>query len=678
MKLRINLVAIATFMTLNVYGQNEWTDVTSTYIQDPDFEKCTASNSDVSTGANTQGTSYSDQGWTCMTSSHNNGQTWSNSAVFGYGSGKKLNNNVFPALEKRKDATEGNSNALGITIGRKTELIYKTDEITLPAGHYVLSVWGLNFNSNDRTYFPSQLGFVTANNVGFKSNKTAFTKNVWEEDKVEFSLSEDTKGCIQLGVIEGEGRGSTDCAIMAFDHVKLEYCSITQQEKMLNLLEQAQTLTVPTDNIGDGPFQYSSTPINAFSQAVANAQAKYEAATITADDITALAEAIDTYRSVKDLLNPPATGATFKFQLAYNWPSENKNSYLNSGYCTLCNTRSDQGFYNLSIGTTESAFTDEEYLAQQFTLTPVEGIQNGYIISLVDKEGNKRFICTGSKVGGNDLQIRTTTESSDALAVLVQYAGMNEGRATYHLVSTAAASGTYISFNDRNSYCWDSNYPANVFYIHQKTAEDLPSIVLNMSAGRYATCILPFVRTTDGEAVSNLFNGKINVYTCSDLNNTQLNLQSLEGELQAHVPYILEAVDDVDFQLKGYGTAYATDTEYASGLLVGTYAATGDVPVDCYVLQIQNEHQAFYRVDESYPINKSPYHAYLSIASVPASVKSLDLMTNNQESTGLEHIYHSESHDTQFFSIDGRMLPQPQKGLNIIRTSNGNVYKMFK
>ena len=57
MKLKTILAAIAAATALNLQAQ-EWTDVTSTYITDPDFESCTPVNTgSLATGSNTRGAS---------------------------------------------------------------------------------------------------------------------------------------------------------------------------------------------------------------------------------------------------------------------------------------------------------------------------------------------------------------------------------------------------------------------------------------------------------------------------------------------------------------------------------------------------------------------------------------------------------------------------------------------
>ena len=688
MKLKTILAAIAAATALNLQAQ-EWTDVTSTYITDPDFESCTPVNTgSLATGSNTRGASYPDQGWTCETTSHYAGTTWSNAAVMNNdnnATNKRLPNNAnFPDLTRRYVNTDDNKNGLAIIIGRSTEIIYRTNEVTLPAGHYILTVMGRNVNiSSSLTSFPSQLGFV-GDAVSYKSTKTSFTAWTWVEDRVEFSLAVPTTGRIQLGGY-ATANSSADHAFMVFDHVKLQYMAATYSELLADLLTEASAITVPTENIGDGAFEFSEAPITAFTQAKETAQAKLDANAVTSEDVTALRAAIDAYNAVKDELNRPAAGANYKLQLAHTWES-GQYQHLSLGFVTLANTLTNQGGYVLSIGTATEAFTDKAYLAQQFTLTPNEDVQNGYIFSMVDKEGNTRYVSSHSSVnGGSNLRIRTVTDPALALTIRIEYAGMQSGEPTFHLYSTEAPTGTCIGFVDRNAYCWTTTTAnlGSIFWLHEKSAADLPAISLNMTAGRYATRIFPFVRTAEGELISDLLAGKANIYTCAALveGTNTLDLTPLEGALQAHTPYILEATDNVDLTLTGYGTAYETTTEYTAGLLTGTYASTGYAPEGCYILQTQDGQQAFYRVDGSAPIPLAPWRVWLNGTASTGDVKALHLSDHNEQPTGIDVMLPEDAvigHDAAVYDPAGRRLTHLQRGLNIIRTNDGRVRKIYR
>lgn len=690
MKLRTILAALVAATALNLQAQ-DWIDVTSTYITDPDFESCTPVNTgSLATGSNTRGASYPDQGWTCETTNHADGTTWSNAAVMNYdnnATNNRLPNANFPDLTRRYLKTDGNKNGLTIIIGRTTEIIYRTDEVTLPAGHYILTVMGRNVNSSpSSTSFPSQLGFV-GDAVSYKSTKTSFTSWTWVEDRVEFSLAVPTTGHIQLGGYANSS-SSASHAYMVFDHVKLQYMGATYAELLTDLLTEANAITVPTENIGDGAFEFPEAPITAFTQAKETAQAKLDADAVTSEDVTALRAAIDAYNAVKDELNRPAARANYKLQLAHTWES-GQYQHLSLGFVTLANTLTNQGGYVLSIGTATEAFTDKAYLAQQFTLTPNEDVQNGYIFSMVDKEGNTRYVSSHSSVnGGSNLRVRTVTDPALALTIRIEYAGMQSGEPTFHLYSTEAPTGTCIGFVDRNAYCWTTTTAnlGSTFWLHQKNEADLPTLTLNMTAGRYATRIFPFVSTTEGQLIGDLLAGKVNVYTCSALveGTSTLQLTPIDGPLQAHVPYILEATDDVELVLTGYGTAYETSTEYTDGLLTGTYASTGFAPEGCYILQTQDGHQAFYRVDASAPIAKAPYRVFLT--NPTGEAKMLNLTSDWEEQpTGIEEVKNEKlkvetlgEGRVEAYDLQGRRLPHMQPGLNIVRMSDGSVRKVLK
>ena len=601
MKLTAFLATIFATTTLNLQAQSEWKDVTSTYIVNPGFEDCIASTSNVATSAKGNSADYKNNGWAFKTLNTNQ---WCCSAVMAYGTAYTFSGTTPPTTDNAGNA----GNALAINIGRTYDIRYVSNtEVTLPAGHYRLTAHYINLNT--ATPYKSLLGFIPTTGSAFLSTLTSVPNGTWTTDVVEFSLESETIGVFQVG---GQG---TNLNIATGNHAKLYIDNLILEYKspFASLLDEAYSMEVPTENIGDGDFQFSQTNIDAFNNALTEAQNKYDNDSYTDDDITTLRTAMDNCYQ----LNPVSAGSTYKLQLAYSWSEGHQYEHLNMGYVTLANTLANQGGYVLSIGTTTEAYTDESYLAQQFTLSPVNDVLNGYTLSLVDKEGNLRYICSGTKVGGNNSQIRTSTSEADALTIIIEYAGMKDGQPSFHLYSSEAPANTWISFSDRNSYCWPTSNQASSFYLHAKNTEHLPSVDINLKSGQFATCIFPFTRTSESNLVSDLLKGKVNVYTCSQMieGSSTLDLIPLEGTLQAHVPYILEATSDFNTTLKGLGTAYETTTEYTSGLLIGTYATGGYVPEGCYDLQIQDDHQAFYRMDNSStPI--APYCAYIDVSGL--------------------------------------------------------------
>ncbi|MDY3877425.1 MAG: hypothetical protein SOZ60_08450, partial [Prevotella sp.] len=167
-------------------------DVTS-WITNPGFEACEAVTSDANTSGTGQGTDYAAQGWTLTTS-----WAWTNGAVIEYGSSVKLNGVNIPET----DNAGNDGKALGITVGWRDDakqggvIVYKSAEVTFPAGHYTLKVNG--YNAGTAAQFESRFGFESAETT-VVSSKRSFDLNAWVEDVVEFDLAAETTGRITIG-----------------------------------------------------------------------------------------------------------------------------------------------------------------------------------------------------------------------------------------------------------------------------------------------------------------------------------------------------------------------------------------------------------------------------------------------------------------------------------------------
>lgn len=189
-------------------------DVTS-WITNPGFEACEAVTSDANTSGSGLGTDYAAQGWTLTTSG-----AWTNGAVIEYGSAVKLNGVNIPEVDNAGNAGK----ALGITVGWRDDakqagvIVYKSAEVTFPAGHYILKANG--YNAGTAAQFESRLGFESAETT-VVSSKKSFDLNAWVEDVVEFDLTAETVGRITIGGAAVSG-GSGANGKVFFDNITLE------------------------------------------------------------------------------------------------------------------------------------------------------------------------------------------------------------------------------------------------------------------------------------------------------------------------------------------------------------------------------------------------------------------------------------------------------------------------
>ena len=222
-------------------------DVTS-WITNPGFEACEAVTSDANTSGTGQGTDYAAQGWTLTTS-----WAWTNGAVIEYGSSVKLNGVNIPETDNAGNAGK----ALGITVGWRDDakqggvIVYKSAEVTFPAGHYTLKVNG--YNAGTAAQFESRFGFESAE-MTVVSSKRSFDLNAWVEDVVEFDLAAETTGRITIGGAAISG-GSGANGKVFFDNITLERVDLLSgalaslNEAIANASEVANVGLAPKDDL---------------------------------------------------------------------------------------------------------------------------------------------------------------------------------------------------------------------------------------------------------------------------------------------------------------------------------------------------------------------------------------------------------------------------------------------
>ena len=184
----------------------------ATAIVNNSFENCEAVAESIVTTADAAGTDYAAAGWALT----QNGPTWSNAAVFAYGSTAQLNGVAIPAI-----APEGcGEKALGVTVGWGGAEVYQSAEaITLPAGTYTLAAYAYNANP-DASQMTSKLGFIPTEGEAKVSTVVSYASEAWTVDYVTFTLDAATEGKFQIGGAAISG-GSGANAKVFFDQLVL-------------------------------------------------------------------------------------------------------------------------------------------------------------------------------------------------------------------------------------------------------------------------------------------------------------------------------------------------------------------------------------------------------------------------------------------------------------------------
>ncbi len=209
MKQKVLLLAV--LMIAGAFGSKLYAqkDVTSQYITNAGFENCEAYTEDISGGDNVnRSIDYADNGWT-----NTSWASWSASAIVAAGGAGTVAGVSAPS--------DGSGNMLGISVGWGGTVIYKTENVTLPKGYYLLKASA--YNKNDAAIqFTSKLGFVTTSETSFLSSVASFPFQAWSTDFVVFQITEDTEGYFQIGGQAVSG-GSGANAKVFFDNLTLLY-----------------------------------------------------------------------------------------------------------------------------------------------------------------------------------------------------------------------------------------------------------------------------------------------------------------------------------------------------------------------------------------------------------------------------------------------------------------------
>jgi len=473
----------------------------------------------------------------------------------------------------------------------------------------------------------------------------------WEWRYVKFTLAE--PATVNVGVL---AEATAQYRWMGFCNATVQTDAADNVELMealvaLNDAKAAATLTKVAANIGTGVFQYNETTNDAlwtaYTTAKSNADGYTFTSSSTASEVNALATALTTAISnyQNQALNAPGVGTHYKLTLA------------DKGALTFTKTgAADEGGYELPYQTAA------DYKAQTFFLNNVSG--NDYTISFTDLDGNVRYICTGekAKAGQGNARIRTTSDSEKALK--------------FRVVATATANVFNLLNTENSNSKVGSNgggmYTANDFSSWTISEATKATVTVAAKAGKYGTVIFPF--TPD---VSTGFDD-ITFYSVKTSGDGNVTIETIEGAPKANTPYVIKNSGASNFSkdLEGWGTAAADS--YTDEGLIGVYTAA-TIPASAgttknYVLQTQGDVQKFYVVDADF--TATAYRAYLTVTT--GGVKALNIVVDGDQATGIDAVGEAQSEEySEIFNAAGVPQSQLQKGLNIVRTADGQVRKVF-
>ena len=304
-----------------------------------------------------------------------------------------------------------------------------------------------------------------------------------------------------------------------------------------------------------------------------------------------------------------------------------------------------------------------------------------FALAGTQEEGSLRFTLTASESGNKFATYNswgykvvsnstgsTGTNYSNEFRTAGDYNGYSFYRADKWTLSNARnlnSTESFLSFSKEPTYEFvfvsKQQYDA---YLSQK---DLSSQSRTTAENGYGTICLPYQFT-----VSNA-----NVYTVGGFeeNNTTLVLNAVETTVPGQ-PYIYQATDASNSQTfvkdeAGNIAPEPLDDDY----LVGFYSAT-TVPAGNYVLQNQNGVYAFYKTTAEKAAGT--YRCYLDGTAVPTASAVKGISFAEASATAIKAVSTLTSSTVEaVYSTNGARQNGLQKGLNIVKMSDGSVQKVL-
>lgn len=196
---------------------------------------------------------------------------------------------------------------------------YTQTTAEIPAGSYslVYDVENVNANTNNASYENRFTVTVGETVITDESTEWMKGKSAWTTHAINFTLTEESPITISLGYGTGSNNISADVTPALYvSHLQLVQISSIEValSELQNVIKAAQELS-DTYIVGDGLFMYAASEIEPLTQAIATAQAAYDAQESEAAVIAAT-EALNAFLSTfAPVFTTPDANKAYTFQL---------------------------------------------------------------------------------------------------------------------------------------------------------------------------------------------------------------------------------------------------------------------------------------------------------------------------------------------------------------------------
>jgi hypothetical protein len=168
--------------------------------------------------------------------------------------------------------------------------------------------------------------------------------------------------------------------------------------------------------------------------------------------------------------------------------------------------------------------------------------------------------------------------------------------------------------------------------------------------GKFGTICLPYAFTPNGATL----------YSVDEIGKNVVKLTEAT-EVTGGIAYIYQA-DDAKQTFEYKDNVVSAPT---AGTLTG-YFVKHAATAGTYVLQTQNEEQAFYQVEEGSEPTIGAYRAYLTVPTTDASASAALRISFDNETTGIEAVKALTNGKAEIYDLNGRKLNKLRKGINIV------------
>ena len=540
-----------------------------------------------------------------------------------------------------------------------------TQTVSLPAGDYVFMTPGRGVKGIPVTMTVGEttVSYPTKGDVGYgidvdgKANfspEGTYANNNqgrgWEWRYVPVTLTEagDVTVTLTLDLKAGTWGSFTDLVILAKPSPALVLDELLAAIEEATAIREAQDFDAIVDK---EPFQYSVDACNALTSARSAAVSVYNnASDKTMEDVeqaTAdLLDAIETFNNSE--LVAPETDHLYNLVL-----TDEGFSYAGNPI-TFKKGNANSGGYAIGYSDNPGSPYNQDILFEA-----AEGV-NCYYMYIKDAANNIHYVGTGKNYNGDDYQLRMTDIKENALVL--------KAERKYNVLSFInTKTSSYVGSNgDAGFYTSDKNHK---FEIRNFVPTEF---TLKVADGKYGTVIFPSF------PVSDLYSG-LKFYTCEEVDGTELVLNEVKLEaVEIDKPYIIQNVGGVDKDITKNinGMAYSTEpTDLTFGLLTGLYSGGQAIPAGKYVLQTKDGVQSFRKVPEG-GMTGTKFRAYLTYDG-GGEINALGFQADETTAIhGIDALLNGEGAEA-IYTADGARIAAPQKGLNIIKMSNGKTVKVL-